>query len=71
MGLAKQLHGYKAIHRDRDPDLRLNRVCRISVERFDAQILFDPLEKNFHCPASLVQLCNCQRREAKIVRQED
>ena len=39
-------------------------------KRLDAQVLFDPFEKQFHLPARFVKLSDGQRRKLKIVREE-
>lgn len=53
-----------------DPYFRLDRIDRGAVEGLDPQILFDPLEEQFHLPATLVQLCDGQRRQSKVVCKE-
>ena len=62
---------YQHVNTDGDPDLGLYSVFGRSVERFDAKVLFDPLEEQFHLPGALVELCDGQRRQHKIVGQED
>ena len=57
------------VHRDCDPDLRLHRVHRSVVERFDPQMLFDPPEKQLHLPAIFVQPGNGFCRDGEVVRQ--
>src|SRR5207245_641786 len=39
-------------------------------KRFDAQVLFDPFEEQFHLPAAFVQPGNGQGRQIEVVRQE-
>ena len=52
------------------PDLRLHRVLAGTQEAFDAQVLLDPLEEQLDLPAALVQGCNRQRRQRRVVGQE-
>jgi len=52
------------------PDLRLHGVLARSQKSFDTQVLFDPLEEQFHLPATLVQSGDGQRRQRRIVGQE-
>jgi hypothetical protein len=62
--------GYQHVHADGDPYLGLHRVLACAVERFDAQVLFDPFEEQFHLPAALVQPGNGQGGQIEVVRQE-
>jgi len=52
------------------PDLRLDCVLAGSQKTFDAQVLLDPLEKQFDLSSTLVQGADCQRRQARIVGQK-
>jgi len=52
------------------PDLRLHRVLARAQKTLDAQVLFDPFEKQLHLPAALVQRGNGQRRQRRIVGQK-
>src|ERR1035437_8442750 len=61
---------YQDIDADGDPDLRPHSVLGSAVEAFDAQVLLDPLEKQFHLPSAPVQGANGQRRQLKLVGQE-
>src|ERR1019366_10147338 len=61
---------YQDIDADGDPDLRPHSVLGSVVEAFDAQVLLDPLEKQFHLPSATVQGANGQRRQRKLVGQE-
>ena len=56
---------------DGNPDLSLHGVLTIAVKGFDAQVLLDPLEEEFHLPARLVQLSDGESRESEVVRQKD
>ena len=56
---------------DRDPDTGLHCVLAGAEERFDAQVLFDPLEEQFDLPAGLVQPGDRERRDREVVGQED
>ena len=55
------------INTDGNPDLSLHCVLGSSEEGLDSQILFDPFEKNFYLPATLVKLSNRQGRQSKVV----
>ena len=46
------------------------RCSRSAVEGFDAQVLFDPLEKQFDLPATAIKLGNGHGGEIKIVGQK-
>src|SRR5665811_2536072 len=61
---------YQDIDADGDPDLRPHSVLGSAVEAFDAQVLLDPLEEQFHLPSAPVQGANGQRRQRKLVGQE-
>jgi hypothetical protein len=52
-----------------NPDLRLDSVGRRAEKALDPEILFDPLEEQFHLPAAFVEQGNGQRRQRKVVRQ--
>ncbi len=62
---------YQHVNADGDPDLSLYGVFGCTVERFDAQVLFDPFEEQLHLPAAFVELRDGQWRKRKIVGQED
>ena len=62
---------YQHVNTDGCLNLRLHRIGRRAVKRLDPKILLDPLEEKLHLPAALVQLCNRQRRQRKVVRQEN
>ena len=62
--------GHQHINRDGDPDLSLHRVLAGAVEHFDAKVLFDPFEKQFHLPTALIDLGNGQCWQRKIVGEE-
>jgi hypothetical protein len=55
---------YQDIDADGDPDLRPHSVLGSAVEAFDAQVLLDPLEKQFHLPSAPVPCDYKQGREA-------
>src|SRR5213079_1963612 len=42
-----------------------------AVELFDAQVLLDPFEEQFHLPTTAIEFGNCQRRQGKVVGQKD
>ena len=62
---------HQHVNADGDPDLGLYGVFGCSVKRFDAKVLFDPFEEQFHLPSAFVELCDDQRGENKIVGQEN
>ena len=62
---------HQHVNADGNPDLGFYSVFGCPVERFDAKVLFDPFEEQFHLPAALVELCDGLRRENKVVGQED
>jgi hypothetical protein len=47
---------YQHVHADGDPYLGLHRVLACAVKRFDAQVLFDPFEEQFHLPAAFAMV---------------
>ena len=53
------------------PDLRLDCVLAVAQKLLDAQVLFDPFEKQLHLPAAFVQRSDGQGRQACVVGQED
>src|SRR5665811_1824436 len=61
---------YQDIDANGDPDLRPHSILGSAVETFDAQVLLDPLEEQFHLPSAPVQGANGQRRQRKLVGQE-
>jgi len=42
-----------------NPDLRFNRIVRCTIQRFDAQVLFNPFEKEFYLPPAAEQFGDC------------
>ena len=63
--------GNEYVNADGDPDLRPYGAGRRAIKGFDSQMLFDPFEKQFDSPATLVELRNRQRWQHQVVRQED
>ncbi len=53
------------------PDLRLDGVLAVAQELLDSQVLLDPFEEQFDLPTVLVECCDGQRRQDKVVGQED
>lgn len=53
------------------PDLRLDRVLAVAQKLLDTQVLLDPFEEQLDLPAAFVQSGNGQRRQARVVGQED
>jgi len=58
--------GHEDVGGDGDPDLRAHGVGRVALERFEPQVLLDPLEEESHLPAGLVQLGHGQGREREV-----
>ena len=54
----------------RTPYLRFDRVFAGADKFLDAQMLFDPFEKQFHLPTALVESGNGQRRQGGVVGQK-
>jgi hypothetical protein len=50
-----------------DPDLGLDGIFGRTIKGFDPEMLFDPLEKQFDLPATVVKLCDGQRWKDKVV----
>jgi hypothetical protein len=48
--------GNQHVHRDRDPDLRFDRVFGGAVKGFDSEILLDPFEEQLDLPSAAIQL---------------
>ena len=63
--------GHQKVNAECDPDLGAHGVFSCSKERFDAQVLFDPLEEEFDLPAALVDRGNGKSREIEMVCKED
>jgi len=63
--------GYQHVNADRNPNLCLHGIDRRAIERLDPKILLDPLEEQFHLPATFVELCDGQSRQREVVRQKD
>ena len=64
-------NGHEHINRYGNPDLRLHRVLRSPIERFDPKVLFDPAKEQLNSPAQLIEQGDGQRRKDKIIGQED
>lgn len=58
--------GHEHVDRDRDPDLSLDRIFRGPEERFDPQVLLDPLEEQLDLPATAIQLGDRQRGQGEV-----
>ena len=58
------------VNRDSDPNLAFDRVLGGPEERFDAQVLLDPLEEQFNLPAILVEIRLRLRWNGEVVGQE-
>ena len=62
--------GNQYVGAHRNPDLRFHRVFARAQEGLDAQVLFDPLEEQFHLPALAVQIGNEFGLQSKVVGQK-
>jgi len=51
-------NGYQDIYADGNPDLGLYGILGCTEEGLDAQVLFDPFEKQLHSPPSFEQKGN-------------
>ena len=63
--------GHQHVNGHGDPYLGLDGVGRLPEEALDAQVLFDPFEKYFHCPASLVEPGDHQSRQLEVIGEID
>lgn len=63
--------GHHEVNADCDPDLGFDGVLGRAEERFDAEVLFDPLEEEFDVPTALVERGNSRGRESEMVGQKD
>lgn len=63
--------GHQEVNAECDPDLGAHGVFSCAKERFDAQVLFDPLEEEFDLPAALVDRGNGKSGEIEMVCKED
>ena len=63
--------GNQHVSRHGAPDLRLDGILAVAQELLDSQVLLDPFEEQFDLPAVLVECCDGQRRQDKVVGQED
>src|ERR1017187_8528040 len=61
---------HQDVDADRNPHLSLQGVDGVAVELLDPQVLFDPLEKQFHPPATPIELCDCECRKLEVVGQK-
>src|SRR5690349_362196 len=62
--------GYQKVNRDGDPYLSPHGIKAGSVESFDAQVLFDPFEKQLDLPTTAIELSDNQSRFGKVVGQK-
>ena len=59
--------GHQGVNADGDPELGAHRVLRASVEGFNAQVLLNPFEEQFHLPTLPVELSHHQRGQGEVV----
>jgi len=64
-------NGDEQVNGDGAPDLGAHGVGAGAIKGFDAQMLLDPFEEEFDLPASAIELGDGQRRDRKVVGQED
>jgi hypothetical protein len=50
--------------------LTLHRILGDTKEGFDAQVLFDPFEKQLYLPTGAIQVGGCLGRESEVVGQK-
>lgn len=62
--------GNQHVSRHGAPDLRLGGVLAVAQELLDSQVLFDPSEKQFDMPTTLVECWDGQRGQDKVVGQK-
>jgi len=62
--------GHHEVNANRDPDLGAHGVVRGPVERFDAEVLLDPLEEEFDLPAAPVDRRHGESRKTEMIGQE-
>ncbi len=62
--------GHQHVDGDGGPDLGLDRVLRGAEETLDAKMLLDPLEKQLHLPAALVERAHGERGQRQMVGQK-
>ena len=62
--------GNKNVSGNGNPYLSFNRIFGSAVEGLDSQMLFDPFEKQFDLPATLVKVGNRQCGKKKVVGQK-
>lgn len=63
--------GHQKVNAECDPYLGAHGVFSCTKKRFDAQVLFDPLEEEFNLPAAFVDRCNGKSREIEVVCKKD
>jgi len=64
-------NGHHQVCADGDPDLGLHGVFAQGIERFDAKVLFDPLDEDLDLPAGFVDLRDHDREDLEVVGDED
>ena len=62
--------GHEYVNADGDPDLGLDGILGGAEEGFDAQVLLDPLEKEFHLPSVAVEIGHRLCGHGEIVGQK-
>lgn len=63
-------NGHKQVDAKVNPNPALRRILRSSVKRLDPQVSFDPLEKQLHLPALLVDVGNRLGLDVEVVREK-
>ncbi len=64
-------NGNQDVNADGNPDLSFHCIFGSAEERFDAQMLFDPFEKQLDLPAAPIKFGNGESGQLKMVRQEN
>ena len=63
-------NGNQHVSRHSAPDLRLDGILAVAQELLYSQVLLDPFEEQFDLPTVLVECCDGQRGQDKVVGQE-
>lgn len=63
--------GYQKVNAECDPNLGTHGVFSRAKERFDAQVLLDPLEEKFNLPAALVNRGNGKGGKIEVICKKD
>lgn len=64
-------YGDQNVNRDRDPNLRFDRVLGSAEKGFYSQVLFYPLEEKFYLPTTFIEMRDNGCGEHNIVCEKD